>query len=476
MEDRFGSSFAGQFESFLGIESEADFITAIRSCWGALWATRALRYMATHDIDPAGTAMGVLVQPLVSARASGGGLSASGEGNMILSATWGLGSAIAQGEVTPDRYELSRDGALVGITPGRKDHQVGCIHTHAVPVALVAEPCLSERQAIELGGLLRKVEDLMGMPVEIEWAMDDSGFQLLQARPLHTQVAADARCSLAESSAIEWACRGSRLGRRPRVCDSMRMRTFARRAGRYLNYESSRPGVEPYPDSGGGRGRRARRQHVPHGVAGARTRHSDGAGSARCDAAYPGWLHGRRGWRGRRSQVDELMKLVAVTDSVFPNLEPAREVLAKIGAEIRLAKEPKPDAILEVARDADAVLTTYAKVTAEMIPQLKRCRIIGRFGIGVDNVDIPAATQRGHRCHPRPGLLPGRSFRSHHGAAAGAGSQDPVVECAHRKRDVGNARGGSHSSAARNGSWAWWPFGRSRNWWRPRPRLSVSGL
>ena len=83
VEDRFGSSFAGQFESFLGIESEADFITAIRSCWAALWATRALRYMATHDIDPADTAMGVLVQPLVSARASGGGLSeasASGDG------------------------------------------------------------------------------------------------------------------------------------------------------------------------------------------------------------------------------------------------------------------------------------------------------------------------------------------------------------------------------------------------------------
>ena len=190
VEDRFGSSFAGQFESFLGIESEADFITAVRSCWGALWATRALRYMATHDIDPADTAMGVLVQPLVSARASGGGLSASGEGDMILSATWGLGSAIAQGEVTPDRYELSRDGALLDITPGRKDHQVGCIHTQAVPVEMVAEPCLSEQQAVELGGLLRKVEDLMGMPVEIEWAMDDSGFKLLQARPLHTQVAA----------------------------------------------------------------------------------------------------------------------------------------------------------------------------------------------------------------------------------------------------------------------------------------------
>ena len=77
VEDRFGSSFAGQFESFLGLETESDFITAVRSCWGALWMTRALRYMASHDIDPADTAMGILIQPLISARASGGGLSRS---------------------------------------------------------------------------------------------------------------------------------------------------------------------------------------------------------------------------------------------------------------------------------------------------------------------------------------------------------------------------------------------------------------
>jgi D-3-phosphoglycerate dehydrogenase / 2-oxoglutarate reductase len=88
-------------------------------------------------------------------------------------------------------------------------------------------------------------------------------------------------------------------------------------------------------------------------------------------------------------------KLVVVTDSVFPNLDPAREVLSKIDADLRLASEPKPEAILQIAKDADAILTTYAKITADMIPQLTRCRIIGRFGIGVDNVDIPAATGKG---------------------------------------------------------------------------------
>ncbi|HTC32527.1 MAG TPA: C-terminal binding protein [Bryobacteraceae bacterium] len=90
-----------------------------------------------------------------------------------------------------------------------------------------------------------------------------------------------------------------------------------------------------------------------------------------------------------------MAKLVAVTDSVFPNLDPAAAVLAKIGAELRLAAAPTPEAILEAARDADAVLATFAKVPAEVISRLTRCRIISRFGIGVDNVDIPAATAAG---------------------------------------------------------------------------------
>jgi D-3-phosphoglycerate dehydrogenase len=88
-------------------------------------------------------------------------------------------------------------------------------------------------------------------------------------------------------------------------------------------------------------------------------------------------------------------RVVAVTDSVFPNLDPAKAVLSKIGGELRLAQEPTPEGILSVARDADAVLTTYAKVTAEMIPQMTKCRVISRFGIGVDNVDIPTATGQG---------------------------------------------------------------------------------
>jgi len=87
--------------------------------------------------------------------------------------------------------------------------------------------------------------------------------------------------------------------------------------------------------------------------------------------------------------------LVAVADSVFPNLDVARQVVGGIGADLQLATDASPESILRVAAPADALLVTYAKITADMIGQMKRCRIISRFGIGVDNVDLDAATAAG---------------------------------------------------------------------------------
>jgi D-3-phosphoglycerate dehydrogenase len=84
---------------------------------------------------------------------------------------------------------------------------------------------------------------------------------------------------------------------------------------------------------------------------------------------------------------------IAVADSVFPNLDPARAVVSRIGGALQLAAEPTPEAIMRIAKDADAVLVTYAKITADMIRQMTKCRIISRFGIGVDNVDIAEATK-----------------------------------------------------------------------------------
>src|SRR5262249_44797190 len=123
------------------------------------------------------------------ARAAGGGLSETAEGQMLISATWGLGSAIAQGEVVPDRILLSRQGFLRRIDPGRKDHRETCGHgagaaPQAVPREMVAAPCLDAGQGGRLGRMMRKAEAVVGGAVEIEWALDVEGFKLLQARPL----------------------------------------------------------------------------------------------------------------------------------------------------------------------------------------------------------------------------------------------------------------------------------------------------
>jgi pyruvate,water dikinase len=186
IEDRKGSNFAGQFESFLGIDDEAALLTAVRACWAALWTTNARRGMEDHGRSPAETAMAVLIQPLVDARVSGGGMSETAAGGMLISATWGLGSTIAQGEVVPDRIVLSRQGFLRKIEAGRKHHRESCGHgatPQAVPTELISAPCLDAAQAVTLGRMMLKAESVVGGPVEIEWALDDAGFKFLQARP-----------------------------------------------------------------------------------------------------------------------------------------------------------------------------------------------------------------------------------------------------------------------------------------------------
>src|ERR1700756_2292424 len=86
---------------------------------------------------------------------------------------------------------------------------------------------------------------------------------------------------------------------------------------------------------------------------------------------------------------------IAITDSPFPSLDPAKKALARLDPEYRMAKSPVADDILAVARDADAILVTYAKLSGDLLRQLTKCKAIGRFGLGVDNIDLPAAKELG---------------------------------------------------------------------------------
>jgi pyruvate,water dikinase len=191
-EDTADASFAGQFDTFLGIGSEADLVTAVHACWASLWSSRALRYMRAHEIDPARTAMAVLVQRMIDAEAAGGALSQTPEDELLITGTWGLGSVIAQGEVVPDRFVLRRDGAFDRAEPGRKDRRIDASPSAGICVAPVAPtmveaPCLGEAEAVALGRMVLEAEATLGSPVEVEWAKDAGGLHILQARPLRVE-------------------------------------------------------------------------------------------------------------------------------------------------------------------------------------------------------------------------------------------------------------------------------------------------
>lgn len=87
--------------------------------------------------------------------------------------------------------------------------------------------------------------------------------------------------------------------------------------------------------------------------------------------------------------------LIVVTDSPFPNLDPAKTALAHLNPQVVQAKSGSPEDIVEAARDADAILVTYAKLEGDLLRQLNKCKAIGRFGIGVDNIDLAVAGELG---------------------------------------------------------------------------------
>lgn len=87
---------------------------------------------------------------------------------------------------------------------------------------------------------------------------------------------------------------------------------------------------------------------------------------------------------------------IAITDYSFPNLAIEESILQPLGHEIAAWKERKTAVELPtLVSDADAVITQFAAVNADVIASMQRAKVIVRYGIGVDNVDLEAARSRG---------------------------------------------------------------------------------
>ena len=86
---------------------------------------------------------------------------------------------------------------------------------------------------------------------------------------------------------------------------------------------------------------------------------------------------------------------VVITDHRFASVDIQRRVLAEIDAELVEGQAKTEEEIIAIARDADGILNARSKITAKVIEALERCKIMVRYGVGVDTIDIPAATRKG---------------------------------------------------------------------------------
>jgi len=191
-EDSEAASFAGQQETFLHVRGGDRVRARIRDCWASFFSERALFYRSKKG-SLADLGMAVVVQRMVNADIAGVLFTMDAvqgrRDRMVVEVVIGLGEAAVSGAVTPDHYVIRRDGRV------RK------AQVHAQPYAIVADESggvverpldpeeggarkASDELLAELARLGDDLEQRIGVPQDIEWAVEAGELYVLQARPV----------------------------------------------------------------------------------------------------------------------------------------------------------------------------------------------------------------------------------------------------------------------------------------------------
>jgi len=183
-EDAADASYAGEHDSYLDVVGPDAVADAVGDCWASLYTARAVAYRRGR----AAGAMAVVVQRMVAARAAGVFMTlnpANGDrATFVCEAVWGLGEPLVSGAVTPDRFAVNKiSGEVVRREIAHKPTRLGSAGTEPVPDAERDLPCLTDDELAELLRIGRAVETAAGAPQDGEFAVDDDGVHLLQARP-----------------------------------------------------------------------------------------------------------------------------------------------------------------------------------------------------------------------------------------------------------------------------------------------------
>ena len=192
-EDGVDHSFAGQHATYYYVTADS-LGKAVIDCWLSLWSDAARAYRAQLPYQKL-FGMPVIIQQMVPAERSGVCFTRDPTGRhpqqMLIEASWGLGAALVDGRVSPDRYRLDADLNLTDQQIGQKRLKVVAdlsnpdgSRLEGVPSQQQTVPVLSPAQAIHIAELAGKAERLAGGPQDMEWAMVGDALHVLQSRPI----------------------------------------------------------------------------------------------------------------------------------------------------------------------------------------------------------------------------------------------------------------------------------------------------
>ena len=201
-EDAFNASFAGQYESYLGVVGAEAVVAAVRRAWSSLFVARALAYRLRHKQHYRETPMGVGVLRLVHARCAGVAFSAhpvnKKRDRFVIEGAWGWGESVVQGTVEPDCVEVDRvDGRILAYRTGDKrvaslfDRAHGGITEQPLPERFRRSQCLTPEIIHALWKAVSEIERQFGKPIDIEWVIEPTWrpglpVSVVQVRPITT--------------------------------------------------------------------------------------------------------------------------------------------------------------------------------------------------------------------------------------------------------------------------------------------------
>ncbi|MFB6136511.1 MAG: PEP/pyruvate-binding domain-containing protein [Halobacteriaceae archaeon] len=192
-EDLPGASFAGQHETFLGVRDRDAVVERVRDCLAGLFTDRAVTYRLRNGVSNASVAMAVVVQELVDPDVAGVLFTAdpvSGNRRVAsVDANFGLGETVVAGEVSPDSARVDRRTGEVDYEVGekrraRRPSERGGTEAVELDPERRGSRALSDARLRALVDLGARVEQLLGGPQDVEWALVDGAFVLLQSRPV----------------------------------------------------------------------------------------------------------------------------------------------------------------------------------------------------------------------------------------------------------------------------------------------------